>query len=56
MNLHGWRFQTSKRNKFLGESSSAAAQRIARLLATSEQIVYYNDTFQNDRLKPFMVG
>ncbi|CAF3492703.1 unnamed protein product [Rotaria sp. Silwood1] len=55
LNLHGWRFQTSKRNKVLGESSSAAAQRMARFLATSEQIVYYNDTFQRDRLKPFMV-
>ena len=55
LNLHGWRFQASKKNKLLGESSSAAAQRIARLLATSEQAVYYNDTFQRDRLKPFMV-
>ena len=55
LNLHGWRFQTSKKNKLLGESSSAAAERIARLVATSDQIVYYNDTFQRDRLKPFMV-
>jgi phosphatidate phosphatase APP1 len=55
LNLHGWRFQSSKRNKLLGESSSVAAERIARLLATSEQLVYYNDTFQRDRLKPFMV-
>jgi hypothetical protein len=55
LNLHGWRFQTSKRNKVLGESSSAAAERIARLLATPEQVVYYNDTFRRDRLKPFMV-
>jgi hypothetical protein len=55
LNLHGWRFQTSKRNKFLGESSSTVAERIARLVASSEQIVYYNDTFQRDRLKPFMV-
>ena len=55
LNLHGWRFQPSKKNKLLGESSSAAAQRIARLLATTEQAVYYNDTFQRDRLKPFMV-
>lgn len=55
INLHGWRFQTSKRNKFFGESSSAVAQRLARLLATSEQVVYYNDTFNRDRLKPFMV-
>lgn len=55
LNLHGWRFQTSKKNKLLGESSSAAAQRLARLLATTEQLVYYNDTFQRERLKPFMV-
>jgi len=55
LNLYGWRFQTSKRNKFLGESSSAAAERIARLMATSEQVVYYNDTFNQDRLRPFMV-
>jgi hypothetical protein len=55
LNVHGWRFQASKRNKFLGESSSTIAERIARLLATSEQIVYYNDTFQPNRLKPFMV-
>ncbi|CAF1640307.1 unnamed protein product, partial [Adineta ricciae] len=55
LNLHGWRFQTSKKNKFLGESSSAMAQRIARLVASTEQAVYYNDTFQRDRLKPFMV-
>ena len=54
VNLHGWRFQTSKRNKFFGESSSAVAQRLARLLATSDQVVYYNDTFDRDRLKPFM--
>jgi hypothetical protein len=55
LNLHGWRFQSSKRNKLLGESSSAAAERIARLMASSDQMVYYNDTFQRDRLKPFMV-
>jgi phosphatidate phosphatase APP1 len=55
LNLHGWRFQTSKRNKLLSESSSAAAERIARLLSTSEQLVYFNDSFQRDRLKPFMV-
>ena len=55
LNLHGWRFQASKKNKLLGESSSAAAERIARLVASSDQIVYFNDTFQRDRLKPFMV-
>jgi hypothetical protein len=55
LNLHGWRFQPSKKNKLLGESSSAAAQYVARLLATTDQKVYYNDTFQRDRLKPFMV-
>ncbi|CAF0964448.1 unnamed protein product [Rotaria sordida] len=55
LNVHGWRFRKSSRNKFLGESSSTIAERIARLLATPEQIVYYNDTFQRDRLKPFMV-
>jgi hypothetical protein len=55
LNVHGWRFQSSKRNKFLGESSSTLGQRLARLFASSEQIVYYNDTFQSDRLKPFMV-
>ena len=55
VNLHGWRFQPSKKNKVLGESSSAVAQRLARLLATTEQAIYYNDTFQRDRLKPFMV-
>jgi len=55
LNVHGWRFQTSKRNKFLGESSSTLGERLARLFASSEQIIYYNDTFQRDRLKPFMV-
>ncbi|CAF1665089.1 unnamed protein product, partial [Adineta ricciae] len=55
LNLHGWRFKSSRRNKLLGESSSSVAERIARLLASSEQIVYFNDTFQRDRLKPFMV-
>jgi phosphatidate phosphatase APP1 len=55
LNLHGWRFQPSKRNKFLGDTSSAAAERLARLVATSEQLVYYNDTFNRDRIKPFMV-
>ncbi len=56
LNLYGWRFQTSKRNKFLGDSSAAAAERIARLMATSNNnVVYYNDTFNQDRLKPFMV-
>jgi phosphatidate phosphatase APP1 len=55
LNLHGWRFQPSKRNKFLGESSSSAAEHVARLFATSDQKVYYNDTFQRDRLEPFMV-
>ena len=55
LNVHGWRFRTSKRNKFFGESSSNIAERLARLVASSEQIVYYNDTFQRDRLKPFMV-
>jgi phosphatidate phosphatase APP1 len=56
LNLHGWRFQSSKRNKLLGQSSSSAAERIARLLATPEQAVYYNDSFQRDRLKPFLVA
>lgn len=56
LNLHGWRYQASKRNKVLGESSSAAAERIARLLATGDQVVYYNDSFDRDRLKPFMVA
>jgi hypothetical protein len=55
LNFHGWRFRTSRRNKFFGESSSTVAERVARLFASSEQIVYYNDTFQRDRLKPFMV-
>jgi hypothetical protein len=55
LNVHGWRFYASKRNKFLGESSSTLGERLARLFASSEQIVYYNDTFQRDRLKPFMV-
>lgn len=55
LNVHGWRFQPSKRNKFLGESSSTLGQHLARFFASSEQIVYYNDTFQPDRLKPFMV-
>ncbi|CAF1477065.1 unnamed protein product [Didymodactylos carnosus] len=55
LNLHGWRFKISKRNKFLGESSSSIAQRLARLVASSEQIVYFNDSFRRDRLKPFMV-
>ena len=55
VNVHGWRFQTSKRNKFFGESSSSLAERLARLFASSEQIVYYNDSFQRDRLKPFLV-
>ncbi|CAF1042853.1 unnamed protein product [Rotaria sp. Silwood1] len=55
LNVHGWRFRRSSRNKFLGESSSSLGERIARLFATPEQIVYYNDTFQRDRLKPFMV-
>lgn len=55
LNVHGWRFQRSNRNKFLGKSSSALVERLARLLATPEQIVYYNDTFRHDRLKPFMV-
>jgi phosphatidate phosphatase APP1 len=55
LNLIGWRFQPSKRNKLLGKSSSSAAERIARLLATPEQAVYYNDSFQRDRLKPFLV-
>ena len=55
LNLHGWRFQSSKKNKLLGESSSAVAERLARLVASTDQRVYYNDTFQRDRLKPFMV-
>ncbi len=55
LNLLGWRFQTSKRNKLLSESSSTTVERLARLLATSEQMVYYNDSFNRDRLKPFMV-
>ncbi|CAF3534303.1 unnamed protein product [Rotaria socialis] len=55
LNVHGWRFQKSNRNKLLGESSSAIAQRLVHFFATSEQIIYYNDTFQRDRLKPFMV-
>jgi phosphatidate phosphatase APP1 len=55
LNVHGWRFQTSRRNKFLGQSSSTLGERLARLFASSEQIVYYNDTFRRDRLKPFMV-
>ncbi|CAF2687553.1 unnamed protein product [Rotaria sp. Silwood2] len=55
LNVYGWRFKRSSRNKFLGESSSTLGERIARLLATPEQIVYFNDTFQRDRLKPFMV-
>ena len=55
LNLHGWRFQSSKKNKILGESSSAVAERIARLIASSDQLVYYNDSFNRDRLKPFMV-
>jgi hypothetical protein len=55
LNVHGWRFQSSRRNKFLGLSSSTLGERLARLFASSEQIVYYNDTFQADRLKPFMV-
>src|SRR5690242_6644001 len=55
LNVHGWRFQSSRRNKFLGESSSTLGERLARLFASREQIVYYNDTFQRDRLKPFMV-
>ncbi|CAM4775038.1 unnamed protein product [Rotaria magnacalcarata] len=55
LNLHGWRYQPSTKNKLIGKSSSRAAQRLARLLATSEQMVYYNDTFQRDRIKPFMV-
>ena len=55
LNCHGWRFQLSKRNKFFGESSSSLGERLARLFASSEQIVYFNDTFQRDRLKPFMV-
>jgi hypothetical protein len=56
LNVHGWRFQSSRRNKFLGESSSSVGERLARLFASSEQIVYYNDTFRRDRLKPFMVA
>ncbi len=55
LNVYGWRFQASRRNKFFGESSSTLGERLARLFASSEQIVYYNDTFQRDRLKPFMV-
>ncbi|CAF0814518.1 unnamed protein product [Didymodactylos carnosus] len=55
LNVHGWRFQTSIRNKFLGKSSSAAAQRLARVVASDEQLVYFNDTFQRERLKPFML-
>ncbi len=55
LNLIGWRFQSSKTNKLLSESSSATAERLARLLATTEQMVYYNDSFNRDRLKPFMV-
>ena len=55
VNVHGWRFRTSKRNKFFGESSSSLAERLARLFASSEQIVYFNDSFQRDRLKPFLV-
>jgi phosphatidate phosphatase APP1 len=55
LNVHGWRFQTSRRNEFLGRSSSTLGERLARLFASSEQIVYYNDTFRRDRLKPFMV-
>ena len=55
LNVHGWRFRASKRNKFFGESSSSLGERLARLFASSEQIVYYNDSFQRDRLKPFMV-
>ena len=55
LNVHGWRFHSSRKNRFLGESSSSLGQRLARLFASSEQIVYYNDTFQRDRLEPFMV-
>ena len=55
LNVHGWRYHSSRRNKFLGESSSSLGERLARFFASSEQIVYYNDTFQPDRLKPFMV-
>ncbi|CAF1386182.1 unnamed protein product [Adineta steineri] len=55
LNLHGWRFQSPTKNKMLGKLSSAMVERIARLVASSDQMVYYNDTFQRDRLKPFMV-
>ncbi|CAF0862307.1 unnamed protein product [Adineta steineri] len=55
LNVLGWRFQPSKRTKFLGQSSSKISERLARFFADSNQIVYYNDTFQPDRLKPFMV-
>src|SRR5690349_1143990 len=55
LNVHGWRFQSSRRNKFFGESSSTVGERLARLFASREQIVYYNDSFRRDRLKPFMV-
>ena len=55
LNVHGWCFHSSRRNRFLGESSSTLGQRLARLFASSEQIVYYNDTFQRNRLEPFMV-
>ncbi|CAF1447999.1 unnamed protein product, partial [Didymodactylos carnosus] len=53
---HGWRYQGSKRNKFLGMSTSSAAELIAHFVANNEQLLYLNNSFQRDRLKPFLVG
>ncbi|CAF0888677.1 unnamed protein product, partial [Didymodactylos carnosus] len=52
---HGWRYEGSKRNKFLGLSISSIGEAIAYLVSNAEQILYLNDTIQRDRIKPFLV-
>ena len=53
--IHGWRFESHKSMSWLGITVSEWVERFAKNFLPEEAMIYFNDTLNRDRLKPFFV-
>ncbi len=54
--VHGWKYQSNKRENWLTFSTSSWLERLAKNLVNQNDVLYLNGSINRDRLRPFFVS
>jgi hypothetical protein len=53
--VHGWKYQSNKRENWLTFSTNSWLERLAKNLVNQNDVLYLNGSINRDRLRPFFV-